>query len=288
MATSLDLVNTLIETVRTAPASQTPVKISKDCFWDPVVPCGHTGYSWGTEFDSFELSARDEKKAPAPAATPAATPAEAAAEPVAAAPQEKKQQQKKPKQPKQPKQKRTPKPAPVEVPPFWQLNIQVGLIKECKRHPDAQKLYVEQIDLGEESGPREILSGLVDYIPIDQMIGTRCLVISNLKPANMRGITSYGMVLCASDVPDKKAVHFVTPPADAPLGARVYLEGATEEELKFAPSDRVDPKKKNHAWMKASPGLASNAEGFACFEGRRLVTAQGVCSATPILNGKVS
>lgn len=37
------------------------------------------------------------------------------------------------------------------------------------KHPDADGLYVEQIDFGEPEGPRTVVSGLVNYIPIDQM-----------------------------------------------------------------------------------------------------------------------
>ena len=38
-----------------------------------------------------------------------------------------------------------------------------------EKHPDAESLYVEKIDLGEPSGPRTIVSGLVDFVPIEEM-----------------------------------------------------------------------------------------------------------------------
>ena len=48
------------------------------------------------------------------------------------------------------------------------LDIPVGLIKKVQKHPDADSLYVEEIDVGEES-PRTIVSGLVKYIPLEEM-----------------------------------------------------------------------------------------------------------------------
>lgn len=46
--------------------------------------------------------------------------------------------------------------------------------------------------------PRTIVSGLVQYVPLEEMQGRSVLVLCNLKPAKMRGIESCGMVLCAS------------------------------------------------------------------------------------------
>lgn len=48
------------------------------------------------------------------------------------------------------------------------LDLRVGLIIEAKQHPDADSLYVEQIDVGEEK-PRTIISGLVKHVPVEQM-----------------------------------------------------------------------------------------------------------------------
>lgn len=68
---------------------------------------------------------------------------------------------------------------------------------EVSRHPDADALYVEKIDLGEEQ-PRTIVSGLVNFVPIEEMQDRMVVVLCNLKPAKMRGVESQGMVLCAS------------------------------------------------------------------------------------------
>lgn len=77
------------------------------------------------------------------------------------------------------------------------LDIRIGKVIEVARHPDADTLYVQKIDLGEEK-PRSIVSGLVNFIPIEEMQDRMVVVLCNLKTAKMRGVESQGMVLCAS------------------------------------------------------------------------------------------
>ncbi|KAJ1477763.1 hypothetical protein T484DRAFT_1820133, partial [Baffinella frigidus] len=64
--------------------------------------------------------------------------------------------------------------APADVEDVLRLEIRVGKIVSCERHPDAESLYVEQIDLGEATGPRTIVSGLANYIPLEEMAGRMC------------------------------------------------------------------------------------------------------------------
>lgn len=60
-------------------------------------------------------------------------------------------------------------------------------------------MYVEEIDLG-EAKPRQVVSGLVKFVPQERMLGARVLVLCNLKPAKMRNVESFGMV-SAHNVP---------------------------------------------------------------------------------------
>lgn len=48
------------------------------------------------------------------------------------------------------------------------LDLRVGRIIKAEKHPDADSLYVEQVDVGEPS-PRTVVSGLVKHIPLDQV-----------------------------------------------------------------------------------------------------------------------
>jgi tRNA-binding EMAP/Myf-like protein len=58
------------------------------------------------------------------------------------------------------------------------MDIRVGKIISCEKHPDADSLYVEQIDVGEAEGPRTIVSGLVKYVPLEEMQVGRVTALS--------------------------------------------------------------------------------------------------------------
>ena len=83
------------------------------------------------------------------------------------------------------------------------LRFLVGKVIEVIRHPDAEKLYVEKIDLGEER-PRTVVSGLVDFIDQDKFQNKLVVALCNLKPAKLRGVLSEAMVMCASDRENSK------------------------------------------------------------------------------------
>ncbi len=106
-------------------------------------------------------------------------------------------------------------PSPIEA--FASLEIKVGEIKSIEPHPEAERLYVETIDLG-EGHLRTIVSGLVKYYKPEELLGKRVLVASNLKSANLRGVESQGMVL-ACETKKKLEVLFT----DAEIGAHVYI-----------------------------------------------------------------
>ncbi|KAF8502533.1 hypothetical protein JB92DRAFT_2973261 [Gautieria morchelliformis] len=122
------------------------------------------------------------------------------------------------------------------------IDLRVGHIIDVQKHPDADGLYVEQIDIGEETGPRTVVSGLVNYIPIEQMRDRPLIAVCNLKPANMRGVKSFAMVLCATHKDGKDAgIEIVDPPKHSKPGDRIYFEGPYENDQ---PLDQLNPKKK--------------------------------------------
>lgn len=147
------------------------------------------------------------------------------------------------------------------------LDIRIGKIVEVSRHPDADALYVEKIDLGEEQ-PRTIVSGLVNFIPIEEMKDRMVVVLCNLKPAKMRGIESQGMVLCAS-VDEPKQVETLIPPEGAVPGERVYVENYEGGQ----PDDVLNPKKK--IWEKLQADLKTNSNCIAQWQGNNLLTKSG-------------
>ena len=69
------------------------------------------------------------------------------------------------------------------------------MTRSAKLHPDADGLYLEEIDCGEPE-PRQVISGLVKHIPINEMQERPCVVLCNLKPAKMRGMIRKYKRLC--------------------------------------------------------------------------------------------
>ncbi|CAG0915734.1 unnamed protein product [Notodromas monacha] len=134
------------------------------------------------------------------------------------------------------------------------LDIRVGKIVEIQRHPDADALYVEKIDLGEPE-PRQIISGLVKHVTIDEMMNRKVVVLCNLKPAKMRGLESKGMVLCAS-TEDK--VEPLIVPEDTPVGEKVMFDGI---DVSCPPPVVMNPKKK--IWETLSSPVKMNFLLFA-------------------------
>lgn len=112
--------------------------------------------------------------------------------------------------------------------PWKQTVIKVGKILNVEQHPNADKLFVETIDLGEEK-PRTIVSGLVGHIEIEHLIGMQVLVVANLKSAKLRGIESQGMLLCAESANGKLEVIKVD---EFAIGDQVNREGEAVLEIK--------------------------------------------------------
>ncbi len=98
------------------------------------------------------------------------------------------------------------------------LNLKVAEVISVKNHPDADKLLVLQIDLGTEK--RQLVAGLRNYYSPEELTGRKIIVVTNLKPAKLRGIESQGMLLAAED---EKNVSALT--ADAEPGTSVDVEG---------------------------------------------------------------
>ena len=80
---------------------------------------------------------------------------------------------------------------------FEKVSLKVGEIIECKRHENADKLLVSKIKIGSEI--RQIVSGIAKYYKPEELVGKKVAVVTNLKPIKIRGVESFGMVLCASN-----------------------------------------------------------------------------------------
>ena len=104
----------------------------------------------------------------------------------------------------------------VTVDDFAKLEFKVGTIVKCEPHPKADRLLVEQIDLGDEV--RQVVSGIAKYYKPEELVGKQVVVVTNLKPVKLRGVESNGMILCATD---DKDLSFVTVAKEMPNGVTV-------------------------------------------------------------------
>lgn len=150
------------------------------------------------------------------------------------------------------------------------LDIRVGVITKAWEHEEADKLFCEEIDIGEDE-PRKIASGLRAHYKVDDLAGQRVLVLANLKERKLVGFPSHGMVLCASN--SDGMVEFVEPPADAKIGERIMVEGFHGEP---ATENQVIKKKMLEVIF---PDLKTNGEGVVTYKGKPFTTSAGACKA---------
>ena len=104
----------------------------------------------------------------------------------------------------------------ITIEDFMKLELKVGTIVSAEKHPKADRLLVEQIDLGDET--RQVVSGIAGSFKPEEVVGKKVVVVTNLKPVNLRGVESQGMILCAST---KKDLDIVTILKDLPNGTKV-------------------------------------------------------------------
>ena len=104
----------------------------------------------------------------------------------------------------------------VSIEDFAKLQLKIALVVEAKTHPDADKLLVLTVDTGSEK--KEIVAGIARHYSPAELVGKRIVVVDNLQPAVLRGVTSYGMLLAAQD---GEVLSLVTPERSVAPGASV-------------------------------------------------------------------
>lgn len=146
------------------------------------------------------------------------------------------------------------------------LDIRVGKVLNVKRHPEAEKLYIEevrfpvqlhhvvqvkserwwQVDVG-EAKTRTVVSGLVEYVGESELSGRLVVLLCNLKPSKFRGIESQAMLLCASD----KSLPFPSLPYPDPEEDRPsWVGGRTDAWSRWT-------RRRGARWGPASASTAS-------------------------------
>lgn len=85
----------------------------------------------------------------------------------------------------------------ITIDDFSKVQLRMGKIVEAKAHPNADKLLIFKVDLGDET--RQIVSGIKKWYEPEDLLGKKVVVCVNLKPVKIRGIESRGMLLAGQD-----------------------------------------------------------------------------------------
>nr|CCC48887.1 putative tyrosyl-tRNA synthetase [Trypanosoma vivax Y486] len=158
-----------------------------------------------------------------------------------------------------------------------QLELRIGRFTNVRRHPNADRLYVEDMDIGTET--RTIVSGLVDRYEVEELEGTLCIVVCNMKPKSLKDVKSHGMVLCASTDTELRVVR---PPDGAKPGDRVIFGDAFD-------SDKLQEAKQLSSNLMSDllSYLRVDATGIVCWRDTPAQQALGVLKVPELPNAVV-
>lgn len=105
----------------------------------------------------------------------------------------------------------------VTIEDFMKIELKIAQIKEANDHPNADKLLVLLLDLG-ESRTKQVVAGIKGSYAKESLLGKYVVVVDNLEPALLRGIESQGMILAGSD---ESGITIISPERPLKLGSIV-------------------------------------------------------------------
>ncbi len=110
--------------------------------------------------------------------------------------------------------------AKISIEEFSKVEVKVGTVKTAERVPETDKLLRLTVDFGEESGPRQIVSGIAAYVPEpESLIGRQLAFATNLAPRTIKGLESNGMLFA---VGNEDTFAFLTPDRPIPPGTAAH------------------------------------------------------------------
>ncbi len=104
----------------------------------------------------------------------------------------------------------------VGIEDFLKLDIRVAKVLNAERVEGSEKLLKLTVSLGDEE--RTIVAGIAKYYTPEELVGKKIVIIANLKPRKIFGITSQGMLLAASD---GENLAVLVPDRDVKEGAKI-------------------------------------------------------------------
>jgi len=107
-------------------------------------------------------------------------------------------------------------PAEIDIAEFARLDLRVGEVIAAERVTGKDRLLQLAVSLGEET--RTVVAGIAPQFPPETLIGKRVVLVANLKPATIGGVTSHGMILAAGE---REPLAIVTLDRECPVGTKV-------------------------------------------------------------------
>ncbi|MSQ90440.1 MAG: hypothetical protein EXS01_03470 [Phycisphaerales bacterium] len=107
--------------------------------------------------------------------------------------------------------------APISYDLFAKIDFRVATIRAAEVHPNADKLLKIQLDDGTPAG-RQVCAGIKAWYDPSTLVGKQVIIVANLEPRQLRGETSAGMILAASDLRELAVVSELA--ADGAPGAK--------------------------------------------------------------------
>lgn len=104
----------------------------------------------------------------------------------------------------------------VTIEDFRKLELKIAKIIEAQEHPNADKLLVLTLDVGDRT--KQVVAGIKSSYTKEELIGKYVVLVDNLEPVVLRGIESQGMILAGSD---DSGIAIVSPERDLKPGSIV-------------------------------------------------------------------
>ena len=163
-----------------------------------------------------------------------------------------------------------------EIDPISYLDIRVGKILSVKPHPDADSLYIEDIDIG-EGVTKKVVTGVRKFIPIEQMQDRVVAVFCNIPPSKLKGQPSEAMVFAASVSEPEEKVELLEVPEGTPVGTRILFGD-------FCKCDPSPCDKRCSKWNKCKGFVGINENGVATYKGQPLHVPAGPLTVPNLRN----
>ena len=108
----------------------------------------------------------------------------------------------------------------ITIDEFSKIEVKIGTVQSAERVPETDKLLRLVVNFGEETGPRQIISGIAAYVADPaSLVGRQLAFVTNLEPRTLRGLESNGMLFA---VGSGESFAFLTPDREVPPGTSAH------------------------------------------------------------------